>query len=583
MTKAPSEMFRDDPWHARDVDELRRLLDRAVAASVNGIVITDPTLPDNPIIYANPAFERTTGYRVEDALGRNCRFLQGDDRDQPQVRELREAIEEGREVRTVLRNYRKDGTRFWNELYISPVHDDEGRLTNFIGVQNDITSRKKAEEERDLLLAREQLARAEAVKARRRLALLADAGARLSSTLDYAATVEQLPHLAVPELADFCVVDILEEDGLIGRTVVAHAEAEREPLLRELERCRAPEGVAPGIVKRVLQSGQPVLQEEVTDELLQEHAADRRHLEILRELEVRSWICVPLRARGRTFGVMTLASSDPHYRYGESELSLVEDLARRCALALDNARLYRERSNIAHTLQQSLLPRLSEPEGIEVGVQYLPLGEENEVGGDFYDLIEIKDGWLAVIGDVVGKGAAAAAVTALARYTIRAVALQEYSPSSILSALNDAMHTQLRDHQFCTVSCARLRLVGSGAVLTVSRAGHPPPLLLRADGTLEGLTPSGKFLGVVSDPNLGEQAEYLEPGDTAIFYTDGLTEARSPDGSVFGEERLRELVRSCRGLSAPETARRLREVALNYGEGNPRDDLAVLVLRLPPQ
>ena len=128
------------------LEEMRRLLDRAVAASSNGIVITDPKAPDNPIVYVNPAFEKISGYTAEEVRGRNCRFLQGDYRDQPALDELREALREERECRVVLRNYRKDGTLFWNELYVSPVHDEEGRLTNFVGVQNDISERRRIEE-----------------------------------------------------------------------------------------------------------------------------------------------------------------------------------------------------------------------------------------------------------------------------------------------------------------------------------------------------------------------------------------------------------------------------------------------------
>ena len=120
------------------------MLDRAVAASSNGIIITGPNLPDAPIIYVNPAFERTTGYSKDEVLGRNCRFLQKGDRDQSAIQELREAIKASRECRVVLKNYKKDGTLFWNELYVSPVHDEEGRLTNFVGVQNDVTDRKRS-------------------------------------------------------------------------------------------------------------------------------------------------------------------------------------------------------------------------------------------------------------------------------------------------------------------------------------------------------------------------------------------------------------------------------------------------------
>ena len=144
-----------------------RLRDRAIAASNNGIVITDPNLPDNPIIFANESFLRTTGYEADEVVGRNCRFLQGQDRDQSELDELREAIQEGRECRVELRNYKRDGTPFWNELSISPVHDEAGRLINHVGVQNDITERKRAQEERERLLAREWRARAQAEERKR--------------------------------------------------------------------------------------------------------------------------------------------------------------------------------------------------------------------------------------------------------------------------------------------------------------------------------------------------------------------------------------------------------------------------------
>jgi PAS domain S-box-containing protein len=123
-----------------------RLLERAVTASTNSIVISDPHLPDDPLVYVNPAFEETTGYAAEEALGRNCRFLQGEDRTQPAIAELRTAIREGRQCTAVLRNYRKDGTLFWNELSIYPVLDEDRRVSNFVGVQNDITERIRAEE-----------------------------------------------------------------------------------------------------------------------------------------------------------------------------------------------------------------------------------------------------------------------------------------------------------------------------------------------------------------------------------------------------------------------------------------------------
>ena len=691
---------------------MRRLLDRAVAASSNGIVITDPKLPDNPIVYVNAAFERITGYAVDEVLGHNCRFLQGDDRAQPVLDELRAALGEERECRVVLSNYRKDGTQFWNELYVSPVHDEEGRLTNFVGVQNDITERrrieevlreseerfratfehaaigaaqvgidghwlrvnrrlceivgyereeilemtfqditypedldenlehmrlllegelqtystekrymkkdgsavwvnltvslvrdtsgepayfisvvediserKNAEEERDLLLVREQLARAEAVTARRRLALLAAAGPALSASLDYQETLERITRLLVPELADWCLLDIVEEDGNVNQLASAHADPEMEDLLRSLrEHRRFGEG-DPGSTAEVLRTGKSVVLADLPDATFYERALGRgEHLDIVLRLEPRSLMCVPLLARGKTLGAITLVSSRLDRRYDEEDLLLAENLAYRCALAADNARLYRDRSEIARVLQRSLLPpHLPEIPGVEIGAEYLPVGEANDVGGDFYDLINtVEDGWVCAIGDVRGKGVEAASVTALARYTIRAVTLKDDRPSEILAALNEAMLRQLPEDRFCTAACVRLEPQdgSAGVGADVSRAGHPPPLVLRADGTVEEVGSPGKVLGVFADAELQNTSLRLMAGDALVLYTDGVTEARSPDGDFFGEDRLRHLLQTCSGCDAETIARRIKSVVLAFQEGYPRDDLALLVLRV---
>jgi PAS domain S-box-containing protein len=690
---------------------MRRLLDRAVAASSNGILITDPKLPDNPIVYVNPAFEKISGYAVDEVMGRNCRFLQGDERDQPALDELRAALREGRECRVVLRNYRKDGTLFWNELYVSPVHDEGGRLTNYVGVQNDITERrrieevlreseerfratfehaavgaaqvgidgrwlrvnrrlceivgythdelleitfadithpddveadleqaravlrgesqlystekryvrkdgslvwvnltvslvreasgepryfisviediserKRVEEERDLLLVRERLARAEAVDARRRLALLAAAGPALSASLDYEETLRRAARLLVPDLADWCLLDIVEEDGRVHQLAVAHADPEKEVLLRRLREVRSFGADDPGSTAEVLRTGRSVLLPGLPGwSLYEQEIGAGEHLEILRQLEPRSLMSVPLLARGRTLGAMTLVSSLPDRRYDDDDLLLAENLAYRCALAVDNARLYRDRSEIARVLQRSLLPpHLPEIPGVELGAEYLPAGEANEVGGDFYDVINtVEDGWVCVIGDVQGKGAEAAAVTALARYTIRAVTMSNDLPSEILSGLNEAMLRQLPEDRFCTAACARLEPLDDapGVGIAVSRAGHPPPLLVRVDGTVEEISCPGRALGVFPDAELDDTHTRLMPGETVVFYTDGVTEARDPDGGFFGEERLHRFVGAHAGEHAADLARTLKNAVLEFQEGYPRDDLALLVLR----
>jgi len=563
---------------------MRRLLDRAVAASSNGIVITDPKLPDDPIVYVNPAFERISGYAADEVRGRNCRFLQADDRDQPSLDELRGALKEERECRVVLKNYRKDGTPFWNELYVSPVQDEEGKLTNFVGIQNDITQRRRTEEERDLLLVKEQLARAEAVEARRRLALLAAAGPALSASLDYQETLERITRLLVPELGDWCLLDIMEDDGSVKQFAAAHVEREKQDLLRRLGEHRQFGEEGPGSTAEVLRTGRSVLLPDLPETTFYERVlGGGEHLDIVLRLEPRSMMCVPLLARGRTIGAVTLVSSKPDRRYGEEDLLLAEDLVYRCALAADNARLYSDRSEIARVLQRSLLPpHLPEIPGVEIGAEYLPVGEANDVGGDFYDLINTaNDGWVCAIGDVRGKGVEAASVTALARYTIRAVTLKDDRPSEVLAALNEAMLRQLSEDRFCTAACVRLEPEdgSSGVGVDVSRAGHPAPLLIRPGETVEEVGLSGRVLGVFDDAELKDTSLRLMPGETLVLYTDGVTEARSPDGDFFGEDGLHHLLRSCSGYDAVTLAGRIKDIVLDFQEGSPRDDLAVLVLR----
>ena len=591
------------------VREARRLVDLAVRSSVDGVVITDATHPELPIVYVNPAFERMTGFSAEEAVGRNCRFLQGEDRHQPALDELRAALRDERECRVVLYNYRKDGTPFWNELHVSPVYDEEGRLANFVGVQSDVTGRKKDEEERDLLLLREQVAREEAEAARRRLGLLAGAGEVLSASLQYEATIQRVARLTIPEFADWCLVDILEEDGSLKQLAGAHADPEKEGLLQELARFRELDAAALRDAHRlssgVLRTGESVLLPEVTEDHLFQGSTCEEHLELLRRLQPRSYICVPLRARGRTLGTVVLVSSKKNLRYGPDDLSLAESLAHRCALALDNARFYNAQSETARTLQESLLPsRVPDVPGVEVGLRYLPAGEMMEVGGDFYDLFDARIGdrdrepgssdlplsgsassWGVVLGDVCGKGAEAAAVLALARYTIRAMAMREKRPCSILAGLNEAMLRQGRERDertFCTVAYARLEKEeeDDGARITISRGGHPAPVLIEASGDVRRIGEAGRAIGVFEDPMLTEQETRLAPGDTLVFYTDGVIEARAPDGSFFGEERLLCLLRSCAGLDAQSVASRVECAVLDFQENGSRDDVAVLVLRV---
>jgi serine phosphatase RsbU (regulator of sigma subunit) len=266
-------------------------------------------------------------------------------------------------------------------------------------------------------------------------------------------------------------------------------------------------------------------------------------------------------------------------RYDESDLELAEELGRRAAVAIDNARLFRERSHVARTLQQSLLPpELPQVPGVELGANY-HAAEEMEVGGDFYDVFDTGDGgWGVVMGDVCGRGADAAALTALARYTVRAAAMQDRRPSTILRTLNEAIVRQRPDYSFATVAYLRLRPDGDGVRVTVATGGHPLPLLLRRDGTVEEAGSPGTLLGVFEDPELTDVVVQMSPGDAILLYTDGVTESRG-DGPIYGEERLKELLATCAGAGAQQIADRIEADVVAY-QPNVPDDIAILALRV---
>jgi serine phosphatase RsbU (regulator of sigma subunit) len=288
-------------------------------------------------------------------------------------------------------------------------------------------------------------------------------------------------------------------------------------------------------------------------------------------------VVVPLIARGRVRGVLAAGFDRAP---AEDDLVLFEDLARRAALALDSARLYAERDHIARTLQQSLLPReLPRIPGVELAARYLAAGDGNEVGGDFYDCFATGSGdWALVIGDVCGKGAEAAAVTALARYTLRAASHHTRRPRAVLTELNEALLRDRLDYRFCTVLYASLTPRDDHVSVCVAAAGHPLPIVVRASGDVEMVGSPGSLLGIVEVPELTEERVELEPGDALVLYTDGVTEA---DRSA-GPERLTAFLATRAGDDAAALAEAVERDALDAHGGPARDDVAVVVVRADP-
>jgi serine phosphatase RsbU (regulator of sigma subunit) len=429
----------------------------------------------------------------------------------------------------------------------------EGRRVGMTFVVQDITSRKRAEQ---------------------RTAFLARAGEILDSSLDFRLTLERVARLAVPEIADWCSISMLNDSGHVHRLAVAHADPEKDRQAQELLERESLSLAAPAGAASVMRDGATQVIDDFTDALLIESLHDPISREIVRGLGLRSSISVPLVARGRLLGAISLLSATA-YRFDAGDVQLAEELARRAAVNIDNSRLYTEHTRIAHTLQQGLHPGPLPPiPGLRLASRYRPAGELNEVGGDFYDAyLRSADEWLVAIGDVTGHGARAAATTAMIRYTLRAAALHPGSTSALLHEVNRAMLAQEAD--YCTLALLSIRSSPSGPpAMTICLAGHPRPLLLSGRAGVQEVGMPGTMLGAFEDLQLVETPLALAPGDVLLLYTDGLTDSARWDpadlqdwlaGAQTGD--LEALLTDLEHAATGGAARRLH------------DDIAVLALQ----
>jgi GAF domain-containing protein len=432
--------------------------------------------------------------------------------------------------------------------------------------------------------AREEAERAHRLEtlARERLQVLVEAGVAMAASLETRSVLAAATGAAARRVCDYSVAFVVDREGRVEAAVGAHHDPARFGMVERMANAHLPEPEDPdSIVAEVLKTGEAALIPNLSLEQMERMMAPGEQLELARSLGLASVIAVPLAARGRTLGVLVLVRDDPLTPFAEEDLSLAGMLAARAGLAVDNVRLYAEREYVAETLRRSLLPpELPGIEGMEIAARYLPAAEGTQVGGDFYDVFEAApERWIAVIGDVVGKGAEAAAMMGLARYTIRTAAMSEGRPSAILETLNQAVLNQTDDERFCTACCVRLRPSGSQTRAIVSSGGHPLPLVLRADGFTEVVGSPGTIVGVFEDPVLVDRAVDLGPGDALVLYTDGITDERSDDDE-FGETRLHEVLSELTGVGAQRIADGVVEAVVGFRTGQPKDDIAILAIKV---
>jgi PAS domain S-box-containing protein len=470
----------------------------------------------------------------------------------PSVRLLAGKPAEPLVLRTI---HRTTGALRWEVLKSAALHDADGQTVAAVTIIEDIT-RERLAELRDRFMA--------------------NATETLMSSLDYEETLRNVAWLAVPEIADWCAVELVDERGARQQIVVAHRDPAKLELAKRLRQFEPEELRRDRGVGRVLSTGSSEIYHDISDEVLVQAAVNDEHLALLRSVGFRSVILAPLKVGGRALGVMTLVNAESMRRFDDEDREFAEHVAARAAIAVENARLATARRQTANTLQRSLLPdAVPQIEGWSVATLYRAAraAAEVEVGGDFYDFFRGDDGWVVLLGDVTGKGVEAAALTSLVRHGGRFLSRYERSPGRILAGLNDALREQ-PGLWLCTALCARLR----PGEAVIASAGHPPALVLRDDGRVREIGGVGPILGAWTAEDSIDRAVAIGSDETLFVYTDGVIDTQG-EHERFGVQRLKRALREVAGKPPDELLSHLDTQLERFQVGAQADDTAALALR----
>jgi PAS domain S-box-containing protein len=540
--------------------------ERAVAARVTRVLEAMPAAFYSldrqwRFTHLNAEAERLLGQRREDLLGRVLweafpAALDSDFEDS-----YRKAIETGRPMQ--FDAYYPAPLDGWYELRAWPSPD--GLSVYFL----EITERRRIQ--------------AQAERSTERLAMLAGISAQLAGTLDVAAATRRIPRLVVPALADWCILTVVGPDGLPRDIGSWHADPARRSLVERYAEVRLEAMPVDSPVSRALAAGEPAT---FAGADVLRLLPPGRARELLTQLSPATEAVLPLRARGRTLGILTLFY-DAGHSPSDDDVATAQDVADRAGLAWDNARLYGEQQQLAEGLQRSLLTQPPEPDHAEIAVRYLPAAEAARVGGDWYDaFLQPGGATMLVIGDVVGHDTEAAAAMGQLRALLRGIATySDAGPAEVLRGL-DASMTTLQLRTMATAAVARFEQTDEEIERGVTRmrwanAGHLPPLVLNADGTVAELATvtADLLLGVDPEARRRESEIVLDRDATVLLYTDGLVERRDAHLDE-GIQRLRDALVEFADLSLQELLDRLLDRLV---QGHPEDDVALVAVRLHRQ
>jgi serine phosphatase RsbU (regulator of sigma subunit)/PAS domain-containing protein len=400
-----------------------------------------------------------------------------------------------------------------------------------------------------------------------------------NSTFSEAVTLQRCARLLAGDIASWVIIDVERADGLGRQLVIGPSDEPSQELARKI---RALDPQADSVPARVHAAARSILMAHADDAGALGTTPDQTPLLML--LGATSLLSVPITDGTTCYGALTLARTPAEGRFEIADLGLAEELGQHLGVAIRVDRMFQHRSAVAETLQGSLLPAtLPDVPGLDLSAAYQPATEGLEVSGDFYDVFRVADGWAITVGDVCGKGQEAAAMTAAARHAIRVLAHWNPDPADVLAKVNEVILAGDYEDRFVTAKLAYLRWKDGRLRVTLASAGHPGPALVRPDGRVDVLSGGGLPLGLFPDADPQTEEIELAEGDLLFFYSDGLTDARSPDMRYFDDSLAEELA-GLAGRSAAETTRMVQSLVSAFSQDELRDDMTILVAKVqaPP-